>query len=94
MINHDEAFELDVVEAMTCNAPVIAMKRCMMPELIRDWETGFLVNNIDEAAETVQKVGSIPRKKCRESMEKTISVDRVIDDYIKVYETILEKWKL
>lgn len=94
MINHDEAFELDVVEAMASGTPVIAMNKGMMPELIRDGETGFLVNNIDEAAETVQKIGSISRKKCRDSIEKNFSIDRMIADYIKVYETIIEKCKL
>ena len=93
MIRHNEAFELDVVEAMASGTPVIAMNRGMMPELIRDGETGFLVNTIGEAAEAVQKVAAISRKKCRESVEKRFSVDRMVADYIKVYETIIEKCK-
>ena len=93
MINHDEVLGLDVVEAMASGTPVIAMNRGSMPELIRDGETGFLVNSIDEAAEAVQKVAAISRKKCRESVEKRFSVDRMVADYIKVYETIIEKCK-
>ena len=93
MINHDEVLGLDVVEAMSSGTPVIAMNRGSMPELIRDGETGFLVNSIDEAAEAVQKVADISRKKCRESVEKRFSVDRMVADYIKVYETIIEKCK-
>ncbi|MDD4249208.1 MAG: cupin domain-containing protein, partial [Methanosarcina sp.] len=64
-----------------------------MPELIIHEETGFLVNNVDEAVEAVQKVNSISRRRCRESVEKRFSVDRMVDDYIRVYETILEKCK-
>ena len=94
IINHDETFEFDAVEAMASGTPVIAMNKGMMPELIRDGETGFLVNNINEAAETVQKIGSIARKKCRDSVEKNFSIDRMVADYIKVYETIIEKCKL
>ena len=93
MINYDEAFGLGVVEAMASGTPVIAMNRGSMPELIRDGETGFLVNSVEEAAEAVKKVGSVSRKKCRENVEKRFSVDRMVDDYIKVYETILEKCK-
>ena len=93
MINHDEVLGLDVVEAMASGTPVIAMNGGSMPELIRDGETGFLVNSVDEAAETVQKVAAISRKKCRESVEKRFSVDRMVADYIKVYETIIEKCK-
>jgi len=94
MINYDEAFGLGVVEAMASGTPVIAINRGSMPELIRDNETGFLINSVEEAAEAVQKVASISREKCRESVEKRFSVDRMVDDYIKVYETILEKCKL
>ena len=93
MINYDEAFGLGVVEAMASGTPVIAMNRGSMPELIRDGETGFLVNSVDEAVEAVKKIGSISRKECRESVEKRFSVDRMVDDYIKVYEEILEKCK-
>lgn len=93
MINYEEAFGLGVVEALTCGTPVIAVNKGSMPELITDGETGFLVNSVDEAVNAVEKLGSISRKKCRESVEKRFSVDRMVDDYIKVYEMILEKCK-
>ncbi|MDQ1276503.1 MAG: hypothetical protein QG610_2081 [Euryarchaeota archaeon] len=93
MINYEEAFGLGVVEALTCGTPVIAINKGSMPELISDGETGFLVSGVDEAVNAVQKIDSISRKKCRESVEKRFSVDRMVEDYIKVYETILEKCK-
>ena len=93
MINFDEAFGLSVIEAMASGTPVIAMNRGSMPELIRDGETGYLVNNVEEAVEAVKKIDSLSRKECRESVEKRFSVDRMVDDYIKVYEEILEKCK-
>ena len=93
MINYDEAFGLGVVEAMASGTPVIAMNRGSMAELIRDGETGFLVNSVEEAVEAVKKIDSLSRKECRESVEKCFSVDRMVDDYIRVYEEILEKCK-
>lgn len=48
MINYDETFGLDVVEAMESGTQVIAMNRGLMPELILDGETKFLVNSVDE----------------------------------------------
>ncbi len=93
MINYEEAFGLGVVEALTCGTPVIAINKGAMPELIIDGETGFLVNGVEEAVDAVQKLGSISRKKCRESVEIRFSVERMVEDYIKVYETILEKYR-
>lgn len=93
MINYEEAFGLGVVEALTCGTPVIAVNKGSMPELIINGETGFLVNNVDEAVNAVQNISSISRKRCRESVEKRFSVDRMVDDYIKVYEEILKKRK-
>lgn len=91
-INYDEAFGLDLVEAMESGTQVIAMNRGSMPELILDRETEFLVKSVDEL-QRLCKLGSISRKKCRECVEKRFSVDRIVDDYINVYETILEKCK-
>ena len=62
MINYDEAFGLGVVEAMASGTPVIAMNRGSMPELIKDGETGFLVNSVDEAAEAVKRLLPYPAK--------------------------------
>jgi mannose-6-phosphate isomerase-like protein (cupin superfamily) len=93
MINYDEAFGLGVVEAMASRTPVIAMNRGSMPELIKEGETGFLVNSVDEAVEAVKKIDSLSRKECRESVEKCFSVDRMVDDYIRVHEEILDKCK-
>lgn len=93
MINYDEAFGLGVVEALASGTPVIARNRGSMPELIREGETGFLVSSVDEAVEAVNKVDSISRKICRKSVETSFSVDRMVDDYIKVYEEILERCK-
>ncbi len=93
MINYGEAFGLGVVEAMASGTPVIAMNRGSMAELIRDGETGFLVNSIEEAVEAVKKIDSLSRKECRENVEKCFSVDRMVDDYIRVYEEVLKRCK-
>ena len=43
----EEAFGLVFVESMACGTPVIAYARGSGPEIIRDGETGFLVNPSD-----------------------------------------------
>jgi len=92
-VHFDEPFGLGIVEAFACGTPVIAYNRGSMPELIRNGETGFVVSGIDEAVDALKKIGTVPRRRCREIAEKHYSADRMADEYIKVYENILKKRK-
>ena len=89
-INFNEPFGLSVIESMACGTPVIAFDRGSMPELIENGKSGFLVNNVDEAIETVARIKEIDRAYCRRHVERHFTVDRMIDEYIKVYEMILD----
>jgi len=42
-----EGFGLSVAEAMACAKPVVALKTASMPEVVKDGETGFLVDAED-----------------------------------------------
>jgi glycosyltransferase involved in cell wall biosynthesis len=92
-INFDEPFGLSVIEAMACGTPVVAFNRGSMPEVISEGRTGFLVSSVDEAAGKVAQVKELDRRDCRKWVEERFSVDRMVDDYIRVYETILAKRK-
>ncbi|MEE4262377.1 MAG: glycosyltransferase family 4 protein [Desulfobacteraceae bacterium] len=89
-IQFDEPFGLSVIESMACGTPVIAFDRGSMPELIENGKSGFLVNNVAEAIETVGRIKEIDRADCRRQVERHFTVDRMIKEYIKVYEMILE----
>ncbi len=92
-INFDEPFGLSVVEAMACGTPVIAIRRGSMPEIVKDGETGFLVNEKEEFIERIKSVKELDRRKCRAWVEKRFTVARMADEYIDVYRRILEKEK-
>ena len=62
-----------------------------MPELIENGKTGFLVSTVDEAIKAVAQIKDIDRASCRRRVEQHFSVDRMVEEYIQVYETILEK---
>jgi glycosyltransferase involved in cell wall biosynthesis len=85
----NEPFGLSVAEAMLCGTPVIAFNRGSMPELINDGATGFLVNSIDEATDSVLAIEKIDRSACREWSESNFSQDKMVNDYLKCYQTIL-----
>jgi len=90
-IQFNEPFGLSVIESMACGTPVIAFSKGAMPELIENGKTGFLVDSVDEAIATVARLEDIDRAYCRDRVERHFTIDRMVDDYIRVYETVLEK---
>ncbi|WP_129714994.1 glycosyltransferase family 4 protein [Pedobacter sp. SYP-B3415] len=88
-ISFDEPFGLSVAEAMACGTPVIAFNRGSMPELIEDGKTGFLVNDVDEAAKTVRKLSQLDRSYCRQRAVDRFSTEKMVADYISLYKQLL-----
>jgi len=92
-INIPEAFGLSVVETMACGTPVISFNKGSMSEVIADGKTGFLVDSIEEAIKALKKIDTIDRAECRRWVEKKFTVERMVNDYIKVYKSILAREK-
>jgi len=88
-INFDEPFGLSVAEAMMCGTPVVAFNRGSMPELILPGKTGFLVNSVNEAVESVQEIKKINRHDCHTWSLNQFSQAKMVQGYLKVYEQIL-----
>jgi glycosyltransferase involved in cell wall biosynthesis len=89
-IQFDEPFGLSVIESMACGTPVIAFNRGSMPELIENGKSGFLVSSVNEAVEAVARIQEIERVFCRRHVERLFTVDHMVNEYIKVYEKILQ----
>jgi glycosyltransferase involved in cell wall biosynthesis len=92
-INFNEPFGLSVIEAMACGTPVIAFNNGSMPELIVNGMNGFLVKTVSDAIEAAAHTKDIDRACCRRHVEQYFTVERMVEEYIQVYETILEKKK-
>ncbi|WP_428330190.1 glycosyltransferase family 4 protein [Mucilaginibacter sp.] len=90
-INFAEPFGMSVAEAMLCGTPVIAFNKGSMPELIKHGQTGFLVNTIDEAVEAVDQLKSINRRDCFEWSTSQFSCEKMVEDYLNLYQQILGK---
>jgi glycosyltransferase involved in cell wall biosynthesis len=88
-ISFDEPFGMSVAEAMLCGTPVIAFNRGSMPELIKDGETGFLVNDVDGAVEALKSLKNIKRIDCCTWATWQFSCDKMVSDYLKLYHQIL-----
>jgi glycosyltransferase involved in cell wall biosynthesis len=89
-INFNEPFGMSVAEAMLCGTPVIAFNKGSMPELIKHEQTGFLVNNIDEAVEAIKQLGTISRFECFTWATAQFSQRKMAADYIELYQKILK----
>ncbi|PIQ92057.1 MAG: glycosyl transferase [Parcubacteria group bacterium CG11_big_fil_rev_8_21_14_0_20_39_14] len=89
-IEWEEPFGLIVVEAMACGTPVIAFNHGSMPELITK-DTGFVVNNISEMVRAIKKVDKIDREKCRQRVEKYFTYSKMVDEYEKLYYSLIKK---
>lgn len=91
LINFDEPFGLSVVESMACGTPVIAINRGAMPEVVVDGETGFLVHTVEEAQAALRRIPDIDRRRCRAHVEAHFTVERMVDQYLEVYQKILNR---
>jgi len=80
-----------LAESMAAGVPLIAMDLGSCREVIADGQTGYLVNNVDEAVEAVGKIDSLNRRKCRQHVEDNFTIDRMVSDYEKVYEEIFRR---
>ena len=89
-IDWPEPFGLVMIESMRCGTPVIAWDCGSVPEVVDDGVTGVVVNSIDEAVRAVHSVGTFDRSRCREVFESRFSVTRMADDYLAVYERLIE----
>ncbi len=89
LISFDEPFGLSLIESMACGTPVIAFDRGSMAEIIRDGETGYIVEDIEHAVNAVASVQSIDRSACRKDVEQRFSHTRMARDYVDAYEKIL-----
>jgi glycosyltransferase involved in cell wall biosynthesis len=88
-INFDEPFGLSVIESMACGTPVVAFNRGSMAEVIADGRTGFLVTSVQEAVTRLARIEKIERAECRRWVEERFSADRMVEQYIQVYERII-----
>ncbi len=90
-IQWPEPFGLVMAEAMATGTPVVAMKNGSVPEVVKDRETGFVVETLDEMVKAVESVGRIRPEECRRYVEEKFSPKRMADGYEENYGIILER---
>ncbi|MEH2191978.1 MAG: glycosyltransferase [Nostoc sp.] len=88
-IEWEEPFGIVFAEALACGTPVISSSRGALPEIVRQGIDGYLVNNLEEAVTTIEKLPNINRHNCRQRVEQCFSADVIVEQYEKLYQAIL-----
>jgi glycosyltransferase involved in cell wall biosynthesis len=88
-VHFDEPFGLSVVEAMACGTPVVAYPRGSMPEVVDVGVTGYFAMDVESAAAAVEAAARLDRAAVRARAVARFGADRMVDDYLRVYEAIL-----
>jgi hypothetical protein len=60
-----------------------------MPELLADKSAGVLVDSIDAAVDAVAVAASLDRAEVRRQAVLRFGVDRMVDEYLAVYQQVL-----
>jgi glycosyltransferase involved in cell wall biosynthesis len=84
-----EPFGLVFIESLACGTPVLAYRRGSIPEIIDDGVTGFVCDHLGKMANAVERVSLLDRHRCRQAFEERFTVERMVQDYLKVYEHLI-----
>jgi len=90
-ISWEEPFGLIMAESMACGTPVIVFDRGSAKEVVEDGKTGFVVKTIGQAVEAIKKIEKISRQECRKRVEEKFSLEKMVDEYEKLYYEIIKK---
>ncbi len=88
-IQWDEPFGLVMIEAMACGTPVLALDGGSVPEIVRDGVNGWICRDVEELARRAADPGIDPER-CREWVAEHFCCERMVDDYLDVYERALD----
>jgi glycosyltransferase involved in cell wall biosynthesis len=84
-----EPFGLTLIEAQACGAPVVAFAKGSIPEIVEHGKTGFVVEDIEEMVDAVDKIHEIDRNECRARALNMFSAKKMTDGYEEAYQRIL-----
>ena len=84
-----EPFGMVMVEALACGTPVVATPMGAVPEIVDDGVTGFVCSDEDALTEAMLAVSDIDRDACRKAVAERFSAERMVDDHVTLYESLV-----
>jgi glycosyltransferase involved in cell wall biosynthesis len=89
-IQWEEHFGLVMIEAMACGTPVVALERGSVTEVIDKGITGYYSTQSERLPDLVRKALLLDRHKVRQQVEGRFSVQRMVNEYVDLYQKIIE----
>lgn len=86
-----EPFGLVMIESMACGTPVFALRDGSVPEVIDHGLTGYVANSVPELIEALRQYKKYDRRQVRAMAEQRFSVQRMVDDHLKLYADLAEQ---
>jgi glycosyltransferase involved in cell wall biosynthesis len=90
-IDWPEPFGLATIEAMACGTPVIAWNLGSIPEILDDGVTGRIVSSETEAADAVESVAGLDRRRIRGEFERRFCSITMANNYLKLYRRLTDR---
>jgi UDP-glucose:tetrahydrobiopterin glucosyltransferase len=89
-----EAFGNVLIEALACGVPVISYRRGGPAEIVRDGETGWLVepDSVRELIAAIRRIDIIDRSACRRQAEAEYSLEALGDRTEAWFDAVLQSW--
>ncbi len=96
----EEPFGMVMIEALSCGTPVIAFNRGSVAEVIKDGETGYIVDRkegvrgLTRAIKKLQNLSlheyQLMRQSCRVHVERNFTIARMAEEHEKLYKKVVE----
>ena len=84
-----EPFGLVLAEAMACGTPVVALDLGAVREVVEHGVTGLVFKDLGEMVDNLPQAFTLDRRRIRERAVERFGVERMVNEYIAVYERIL-----
>jgi len=88
-----EPFGLVLAEAMACGTPVAALDRGAVREVVDDGITGIIFEDLEQMANDLPRVFDLDRRRVRRRAVERFGVDRMVDEYVTVYQHVVESYR-
>ena len=85
-----EPFGLVLAEAMACGTPVAALDRGAVREVVDEAVTGMIFENLEQMANELPRVFDLDRRRVRQRAVARFGAGRMVDEYLAVYQRIVE----